>query len=766
MKKNVLVLGVLMLSFFGYSQQIIWTGNASNNDFFDETNWEDLSTNLAPASGTIDAGQPINLTLQLHNASSQIIANGVIDLGAGSLSVMGSNLRANALSSGSVSINQEGYVDLSDNAPLQNNVSINFTSGVGWVRTLNLKGNVVLNNHLSQITINNAIATYNTNVRLDNYYLEGTVIRSNDLSTAPLTIYDGLNLQGTSANLSVDIIHNGLAIPNAMDNKAESFILKKGFMATFAISEDGTSKSKNYVASTEDLIINELPAYLLNDISFIRVIPWNWVTKKGIGGNTSGLNNGWFYRWNNNGASSLDIEYAPMSWGFGGANDDGDIELYKSKYKATHVLAFNESDNCDDQSGQYNNLCDTDVAVSTYKNLMKTGLRLVSPSGRENAPFGWLKEFHEKANAQDIRIDVIGVHWYDWGSNPANSPNASPESVFNRFKTYLQNVYDLYGLPIWITEFNANPNRSNATNYGFMQLALPYLETLDYVERYAWFQPNSGVADYYDAAGTNLTNVGIFYKNQISTPSIPESKLSQDNNLDIYYSLINPSGDNLFINGDFELGNLTGWLGTNTGITTFNQYEGTTAGRIINGGGSLYQIVSVEGQTDYYLSLYSKWYNLPPTAVSIKILNASDDSEISSKTLANSLDYNLAELDFTVPLGVNSIKVIVEIPSGYPIWLVDNVSLTKTTALSIQDLSLESKLILHPNPSSGIFVLKSSLPIESYGVYDIQGRLIKTEKKLMEFETEINLTSKGKGVYFLVIRDYQGNQSSKKIILN
>jgi hypothetical protein len=168
---------------------------------------------------------------------------------------------------------------------------------------------------------------------------------------------------------------------------------------------------------------------------------------------------------------------------------------------------------------------------------MKTGLRLVSPSCRENAPFGWLKEFHDKANAQDIRIDVIAVHWYDWGSNPASSPNANPSVVFNRFKTYLENVHNLYGLPIWITEFNANPNRSNATNYGFMQLALPYLETLDYVERYCWYQPNSGVADYYDASGSVLTNVGTFYKNQVSTTSIPESTVSADSNLDLFYTL-------------------------------------------------------------------------------------------------------------------------------------------------------------------------------------------------------------------------------------
>ena len=764
--KKIAVLFAFMFTFLGYSQELIWTGNASNNDFFDEANWENVSTNLAPANGSIEKDIPINLNMQLHNASLSIIANGIINLGTGSLSITNSSLEAIAFSSGSVSIHNEGYVDLSDTNPLQNNVTINFTSGIGWLRTLNVKGSTILNDYVSQISVNSVAATYQSNLRLDNYYLDGTVIRSNDLSTAPLIIYDGLNLQGTSANLSVDIIHNGLAIPNAMNNKTESFILKKGFMATFAIAEDGTNKSKNYIASKEDLIINELPSYLLNNISFIRVIPWNWVTKKGIGGNTSGLNNGWFYRWNNTGASSIDVEYAPMSWGFGGSNDDNDIELYKSKYKATHVLAFNESDNCEDQSGQYNNLCDTDVAVSTYKNLMKTGLRLVSPSGREDAPFGWLKEFHDKANAQNIRIDVIGVHWYDWASSPANSPNANPNAVFNRFKNYLQRVYDLYGLPIWITEFNANPNRSNATNYEFMQLALPYLETLDYVERYAWFEPFSNTADYYDASRTNLTNVGTFYKEQVSTPSVAKAIFSDDNNLDMYYNLMG-SADNLLVNGYFETGDLTGWNGTNTGIiSNTNVYEGTTSGRILANAGNLQQTVVVEPSAIYDLSFYTKWFVSPSEGpISVQILNASNNEVIASKLMTSNTNWNLVTLSFTIPADVTSIIFYVDKGASTPGWFIDNALLLKSTTLDVDKFKVNSVKV-YPNPSSGIFVIRGTVPIESYTISDVQGRLVANKKGLVEFESEIDLTNKKKGVYFLVIRENNGNQSSKKIILN
>lgn len=620
MRNNLLILAIVLRSVCSFSQQLIWTGNMGNNDFFDEENWENNSTNLPPAANTINPNQAINSDLILNNASNNINSNGIIKLGTGSLTLTSTTILAEAVSGGITELNTNSYLDLTSVTPFLDNANFNFTSGIAWIKTINLKGTDIVSSHLNQIKVNSQTAVYQNNLRLDNYYLNGTVIRSGDLSTTPLTLYDGSNLQGSNVNLSTDIIHSGTSISGNMDNKTESFVLKKGYMVTFAVSEDGTGKSKNYIASETDLIINELPFYLQNDISFVRVLPWNWVSKKGRTGPDSELNNTWTYQWNNTGNSSLELEYAPMSWGAGGANDDADIELYKSKYKSTHVMAFNESDNCNDQSGQYNNLCQTDVAVGYYQNLMKTGMRLVSPSCRENAPFGWLKEFHDKANVQDIRIDVIAVHWYDWGSNPTSSPNASPTNVFNRFKTYLQNVYDLYKLPIWITEFNANPNRTNATNYGFMQLALPYLETLDYVERYCWYQPNSGVADYYDASGTVLTNVGTFYQNQASTPSIPESTLSENSNLDIYYTL--------------------------------------------------------------------------------------DVNEFDS-----------------------------------------------------------NKASLVPNPSKGIFSLKTSIPVDSYSVYNIQGQLIKSKYNLTAIETEIDLTNQMKGIYFLSIKYNNGTQSSKKLIV-
>ena len=552
MKQSLFFKTILLvfLGLFSNAQTIVWTGAASDNNFYNEANWKDSITNVVPAANSINPSSNISLVLQINSSTTTITAAGIIQIGTGSLTVGSANLTATGFSGGNVTINDGGYVSLSNPTPLANSVQINFTSGLGWVRTTDYTATDISTNNLGQLKINGSAAVYQTNLRLDHYYLNGCVIRANLASTTPLTVYNGINKLGNSANITVNTIHSGSAIAGSMNNRIKSFVLKKGFMATFAIEEDGTGKSKNYIASEADLVINILPKTLLNTISFIRVMPWNWVSKKGRTGLGTDLNTSWRYQWNNNESSSLDTEFAPMAWGGSAADDDTDIAKYIGKYNSTHVMGFNEADACFGQSGQYGNpkLCVVEEAVRLYKNLMKTGMRLVSPNGTEGAATTWLKDFNDKAKLQDIRMDVIGVHWYDWGSNPSVNTNPTATQVFNRFKSYLTSVYNLYGLPIWISEFNANPYRSTAIQQGFMELALPYLETLSYVERYNWFQPNPtpqidddnatnvGTGEFYTTrppGSAILTPIGTFYKNQVSTKSIPANTVDANNNLNL-----------------------------------------------------------------------------------------------------------------------------------------------------------------------------------------------------------------------------------------
>ena len=457
---------------------------------------------------------------------------------SGKLSISNGTLEANSISGGSLMLNENSYVHLSDAEPLLNDVKVYLNSDISWLRLENANPKVTNNMYLSNLFIFDATAQFPSNIRFDNYYDNGTVIRTNNLNSTPLTIYSDENVTGTSADIAIDQVYSGASIPNQLNDNIRSFYLKRGYMLTLAVNDDGTGKSKVFIASDEDLQLNSLPDFLIDKTSFIRIVPWNWVSKKGTGGDIQGMDNTWFYRWNNQAISDLQRESAPMSWGYGGADDDNDINVYRSKYKATHVLGFNEPDDCFGQSGQYYNLCDVSTAVGVYENLMKTGLRLVSPACRQGAVFTWLNSFNQEAIQNDIRIDVIAVHWYDWGDNPQDSPNENPNTIFNSFKNYLNAVYALYGLPIWITEFNGNKYRSIETNRQFMELAVPYLEGLDFVERYAWFEPHNvdvsddpGNAEFFDNA-MNLTDIGTFYKNHQSTASIPAPFYIGPDNLD------------------------------------------------------------------------------------------------------------------------------------------------------------------------------------------------------------------------------------------
>ncbi|OXU15382.1 glycosyl hydrolase [Sedimentisphaera salicampi] len=338
-----------------------------------------------------------------------------------------------------------------------------------------------------------------------------------------LKIYSEPGLYGDSCEIDTFDIYSGSDIPAGMDNQAASILLKKGHQAVLGVNEDGTGGSRCYTAYATDLIVN-LPAELAGDVSFVRVLEVNYLGKKGVcTGRDSPVNQQWFYNWGSGSSSSPEYEFVPMSWGKNGADEMSDIDYYASKPYVTHLLGFNEVDNCEGQSGQWYNMCDQTVSIQYFSNLQMAGLRLGSPACRENAVFTWLPYFADLAEQQNIRMDFIGVHWYDWGSNPSVNTNPDPANVFRRFKHYLNRVHKLYKKPIWITEFNANKFRERPIQDGFLQLALPYLEKLGYIERYSYFEPNGGFGTFVEDG--ELTSTGLIYRNQPTRPNQANNSL-------------------------------------------------------------------------------------------------------------------------------------------------------------------------------------------------------------------------------------------------
>lgn len=365
-----------------------------------------------------------------------------------------------------------------------------------------------------------------------------------------LQVFGQNNYQGENAFLEPRVIYAGEKIPKGLDKNISSLILKKGYQLCMATGKNGKGPSKVLIAAKRDIRIPKLSAPFNNKIRFIRVLPWKNVIKKGIcGKNYKGLNAGWYYKWGGMGKTTDKIQWTPMAF-YQGHSKPERIKLLVETDGIQDLLAFNEIDHNGHQGAKDGYLFKQENAVKEMGNLMTAGLRLGGPSLRENGPRDWLPKFRELSKKQNVRMDFLAVHWYDWGGiwkeNQFKKNKQGhkvpayrhPKQIFARFKGYLKQVHEKNGkLPIWITEFNANPKRDTKTQIEFLKLALPYLDNCPYVERYAYFQPFGGKGKFRegeDAWGKSdkpLTELGKMWRDHPSTPAMDKDVYLGRNNL-------------------------------------------------------------------------------------------------------------------------------------------------------------------------------------------------------------------------------------------
>jgi RNA polymerase sigma factor (sigma-70 family) len=212
----------------------------------------------------------------------------------------------------------------------------------------------------------------------------------------------------------------------------------------------------------------------------------------------------WYYDWSPNPMSGVSgAEFVPQIWGGGNVSAD----LAKAKANGKTLLAFNEPD-----LKEQSNMTPAQV-LDLWPQLQATGLRLGSPAPAFGAdtPGGWFDQFMTGVQQRGYRVDFITLHWYggDFGPNAAS-----------QLKTYIQNVYNRYHLPIWLTEYalmrfdNGTVYPSTDQQVAFVDSSTAMLQGLSYVERYSWFllyTSKSGDTGLY-SNGTTPTQVGAAYR--------------------------------------------------------------------------------------------------------------------------------------------------------------------------------------------------------------------------------------------------------------
>lgn len=351
---------------------------------------------------------------------------------------------------------------------------------------------------LSQFRVNGAAAVNNSNVKVVQYGV-GSVIIPYPSGYQPMTVYDGENFSGPSANLSP-----GTQYTTVLGSKVSSFKLKRGYTATLANNANGTGNSVNYVAADDDLEIGALPAGLNDQVNFVRIYPWRWASKKGISGSIgSQLDIQWWYDWGTLLNSTPDKEWVPIR----SARWYPDLNQDWVARGACQLLGYNEPDHADQA-----NIAVGD-AIWSWPDLLWTGLRVGSPAPADDGR-PWLTNFMSQADAANLRVDFVAVHYY-WGFNPSN-----PTGAANQMYDFLKWVYDRTKRPIWITEWNNGANWTGndptyAQQAASISAMMDMLDNTPWVERYA---PYNWVTDVrrLEWNDTFPTDAGVAYRNKKS----------------------------------------------------------------------------------------------------------------------------------------------------------------------------------------------------------------------------------------------------------
>ena len=173
-----------------------------------------------------------------------------------------------------------------------------------------------------------------------------------------------------------------------------------------------------------------------------------------------------------------------------------------------NILGFNEPDLTYDASS---NIL-PDKAAAGYEQYMEPFVGNVkismpnvlwnnhgSSSGGNYNSAQWTQYF--LGNCTGCHFDFAPIHYY------GDCVPADGQSGTDWFKTNVTNAWQTLRLPIWITEFQCYGSEQQQIT--FLQNVMPWMDSQDYVARYAYF----GTFPQYllNSDGSALSNLGLAY---------------------------------------------------------------------------------------------------------------------------------------------------------------------------------------------------------------------------------------------------------------
>ncbi|KAH7410263.1 glycosyl hydrolase catalytic core-domain-containing protein [Phaeosphaeria sp. MPI-PUGE-AT-0046c] len=232
-------------------------------------------------------------------------------------------------------------------------------------------------------------------------------------------------------------------------------------------------------------------------------------SKRGLAYNEAGLCKsfgskfGFGYNWGQVENNDIGAPYIPMMHGPSKATSQEWLANVEKAVKkgSKAVMGFNEPDH-----GEQANL-GPDAACKAWKEYMNPiasshpEITIIGPSVTNGPPpmgLAWLSNFHDAC--PDAVVHATNIHFYD----------IYEAATITRFKAQVEKAAEIYGKPVWVTEFGLNPGSASQDQAAsFLKEAMEYMDASDKVQGYSWFMVGTGENQLN--AGSGLSKVGEVY---------------------------------------------------------------------------------------------------------------------------------------------------------------------------------------------------------------------------------------------------------------
>jgi hypothetical protein len=187
----------------------------------------------------------------------------------------------------------------------------------------------------------------------------------------------------------------------------------------------------------------------------------------------------WYYNWGLDPGKCVAPGFVPMISGKNEKTAAAVTSALKQVATAGYrtVLGFNEPNKADQSN------LTVAQAIALWPQLSANPDVLVGSPATSADGQAWLKDFLSQADAANLRVDFLALHWYGWSAGSCDAKALTLEYYINWAEKLPGNR------PIWITELGcmnqSNPDRT--TVEAFYAGALAMFARHPRVVRYAWY---------------------------------------------------------------------------------------------------------------------------------------------------------------------------------------------------------------------------------------------------------------------------------------